>query len=63
MARMKSELKMAKKAAPRGEAKKRKTSAPVAIVGRRAWKSSSGPLGEGGSRYPIWRDVIDDWEG
>lgn len=40
---------MAKKAAPRGDAKKSATRIPVPMVGRMALISSNGPLGEGGS--------------
>lgn len=40
---------MAKKAAPRGDAKKSATRIPVPMVGRIALRSSNGPLGEGGS--------------
>jgi hypothetical protein len=48
-AKTKRELKMAKKAAPRGDAKKSATRIPVPIVGRMDLRSSNGPLGGGGS--------------
>ena len=49
---------MAKKMEPRGEAKKRATSNPVPIAGRRDSSSSRGLLGEGGRLNPMPRDVV-----
>lgn len=40
---------MAKKAAPRGDAKKSATKIPVPMVGRMDLRSSRGPFGGGGS--------------
>jgi hypothetical protein len=48
-AKTKRELKMVKKAAPRGDAKNSATKIPVPIVGRMDLRSSNGPLGGGGS--------------